>query len=44
MEDRTLSRASWVAFGAFSGVLYLITICSGDSGNDQQSEPAATEA
>mgnify|MGYP001824604022 CR=1 FL=1 len=44
MSDRTLSRASWVAFGAFAGALYLISSCGGDSTPDEQSSsvPAAT--
>ena len=29
MSDRSLSRASWVAFGAIDGVLYLVSSCSG---------------
>lgn len=46
MSDRTLSRASWVAFGAFAGALYLISSCSGDAASDERSAsvPAATTA
>jgi len=44
MSDRSLSRASWVAFLGFFGVLYLISSCSGDASTDEQpaSVPAAT--
>ena len=43
MSDRSLSRASWVAFGALFGVLYLITSCGGDSSPEESDAvPAAT--
>ena len=43
MTGRSRSRASLVAFGAFYGVLYLISSCGGDSSVDESaSVPAAT--
>jgi uncharacterized repeat protein (TIGR03806 family) len=44
MSDGSLSRASWIAFGALFGVLYLITSCGGDSSTEESggSVPAAT--
>ena len=47
MSGRSRSRASLVAFGAFYGVLYLISSCGGDSSTEESdSVPAAatTEA
>ena len=44
MSDRSLSRASWVAFAAFTGALYLISSCARDSATVEQSDsvPEAT--
>ncbi len=39
MSDRSLTRASWITFGAFAGVLYLISSCGSDAGNSQQADP-----
>ena len=47
MSGRSLSRASWVAFGAIYGVLYLVTSCGGDSsieGSDSAPAASTTEA
>jgi uncharacterized repeat protein (TIGR03806 family) len=44
MSDRSLSRASWVAFAAFTGALYLVSSCARDSATAEQSDsvPATT--
>ena len=44
MSDRSLSRASWVAFAAFTGALALASSCARDSATVEQSDsvPATT--